>query len=217
MSEQRDPPRLRGALLDAGRSELPDAARLAAIAAKLGPIVGGGAGGGGSAAAATTAKTSALAKIAFGVVVGSAIVVGSIVGLQRRGEAPVAIVVTATAAAEAPASIEPLASSVVVARPSLARGATPRTVEAGDPTAEVKLLERAQDALRSRPAEALALCTEHERTFQRGMLAQEREVIAIEALVKLGRMDDARARADRFAAAHPSSSHQRRIDALLAR
>ncbi|MBX3225215.1 MAG: hypothetical protein KF795_32160, partial [Labilithrix sp.] len=84
------------------------------------------------------------------------------------------------------------------------------------PEAEVRLLERAQDALRSRPAEALALADDHARRFPQGMLAQEREVIAIEALVKTGRTSDARARAARFKARFPGSSHTRRIDALVA-
>jgi hypothetical protein len=222
MSDEQDPPRLRDAFLDAGRSELPDEARLAAIAAKLGPIVGGAAGGGGAAAVAT-AKTGAVAKIVAGVVLASVIVVTAVVGVQKLSSPvagpPVAIVTaTATAIPITPPSIEPLASAVVVVKPAPRGSVVARDVQGeDDPTAEVKLLERAQDALRSRPADALALCTEHERRFPHGMLAQEREVIAIEALVKEGRMPDATARADRFAATHPSSTHQRRIDALLGR
>ncbi len=83
------------------------------------------------------------------------------------------------------------------------------------PQAEVKLLERAQDALRSQPAEALALCNDHAKRFPSGMLVQEREMIAIEALSKLGRKDEARARADRFKARFPGSSHTRRLETLL--
>jgi hypothetical protein len=222
MSEERDPPRLRDPFLDAGKSELPDEARLAAIAAKLGPIVGGAAGGG--AAAVATAKTGVVAKVVAGVVLASVIVVGSVVGVQKLSTPtagpPVAIVTAAPVPIpEVPASIEPLPSAVIVTKPTAPHASVgARDVPAeDDPTAEVKLLERAQDALRSRPADALALCTEHERRFPRGMLAQEREVIAIEALVKEGRIPDATARADRFAAAHPSSTHQRRIDALLGR
>ena len=78
------------------------------------------------------------------------------------------------------------------------------------------MLERAQDALKSRPREALALCDEHARAFPNGMLAQEREVIAIEALMKTGREQEARARAARFASRYPGSSHARRVDTLLA-
>ena len=86
-----------------------------------------------------------------------------------------------------------------------------------DPAEEVKLLERAYLAVKTRPAEALALATEHARRYPSGMLAQEREVIAIEALLALGRGAEAKARADRFRARFPGSSHTRRIDAMLSR
>jgi outer membrane protein assembly factor BamD (BamD/ComL family) len=79
----------------------------------------------------------------------------------------------------------------------------------------VKLLERAQDALKTRPDEALALCNEHAKSYPNGMLAQEREVIAIEALVKMGRTAEAKSRADRFRARFPGSSHMRRIDTIV--
>jgi outer membrane protein assembly factor BamD (BamD/ComL family) len=85
------------------------------------------------------------------------------------------------------------------------------------PEAEVKLVQRAQDALRSsRPAEALALCNDHTKRFPNGMVTQECEVIAIEALVKTGRKDEARKRADRFKARFPGSAAIRRLDVLLA-
>jgi len=79
----------------------------------------------------------------------------------------------------------------------------------------VQLLERAQDALRSRPSEALTLADHHARRFPQGLLVQEREVIAIEALVKTGRKADAKARAARFESSFPGSSHTRRIRILL--
>ena len=41
------------------------------------------------------------------------------------------------------------------------------------------------------------------------------EVIAIDALVRLGRRPEAETRAARFAKAYPGSSHKTRIDALL--
>jgi hypothetical protein len=46
-------------------------------------------------------------------------------------------------------------------------------------------------------------------------MAQEREVIAIDALMRLGRADGAKARAGRFHAAWPDSAHGRRVDALV--
>jgi hypothetical protein len=47
------------------------------------------------------------------------------------------------------------------------------------------------------------------------VLAQERDVLAIQALIALGRTDEARARRERFLAAYPGSAHKRRLDALF--
>ncbi|WP_437319723.1 hypothetical protein [Sorangium sp. So ce385] len=84
-----------------------------------------------------------------------------------------------------------------------------------DAETETSLLQRAQDALGARPAEALALTDVHRARFPSGALSQEREVIAIGALKALGRGGEARARADRFVAEHPSSAYRRRIEVLV--
>ncbi|WP_437946636.1 hypothetical protein WME98_37960 [Sorangium sp. So ce296] len=84
-----------------------------------------------------------------------------------------------------------------------------------DAETETGLLQRAQDALGARPAEALALTDVHRARFPSGALSQEREVIAIGALKALGRGGEARARADRFVAEHPSSAYRRRIEVLV--
>ncbi|WP_049949504.1 hypothetical protein [Sorangium cellulosum] len=84
-----------------------------------------------------------------------------------------------------------------------------------DAETETGLLQRAQDALGARPAEALALTDVHRARFPGGALSQEREVIAIGALKALGRGGEARARADRFVAEHPSSAYRRRIEVLV--
>jgi hypothetical protein len=79
----------------------------------------------------------------------------------------------------------------------------------------VTLLRDAQDALRTAPAAALFLADEHAARFPAGVLAQEREVIAIEALIKTGRREEARARAARFLAAIPRTAYRPRVEALL--
>ena len=84
------------------------------------------------------------------------------------------------------------------------------------PEAEVKLVTRAQDALAPHPAEALALCNDHAKRFPKGIVVQECEVIAVSALVKLGRRDEARARAARFKTRFPGSTSIRRLDVILA-
>jgi hypothetical protein len=80
---------------------------------------------------------------------------------------------------------------------------------------EDALLHRAHAASSSDPRQALALTAEHARRFPNGMLAHEREVLAIEALARLGRRDDARARATAFSASYPGSPYQSRVDDAL--
>ncbi len=80
---------------------------------------------------------------------------------------------------------------------------------------EALLVRSAERLLGSEPARALALTEERRRRFPGGALAQEAEVVAIEALLKLGRREDAAARAKTFEASHPGSVHARRLRALF--
>ncbi len=82
------------------------------------------------------------------------------------------------------------------------------------PEEEIVLLERAEAALTNDPAAALALTQILEQNYPRGALAQEREAIAIEALAKLGRREEAQVRLQRFLAAHPESPHRMRLERL---
>jgi hypothetical protein len=87
---------------------------------------------------------------------------------------------------------------------------------AEDPlTAEAGLLEQARRSLASDPALSLALLDEHARRFPRGMLHVEREVLAIDALVRGGRRAEAEARAARLRAAAPGSLYQARLARIL--
>ncbi len=92
-----------------------------------------------------------------------------------------------------------------------AAGASPETPA----ESESALLQRAQRALGSSPSAALTLAGEHAARYPAGMLAQEREVIAISALVGMGRTGEARSRAAAFLAAHPRSAHRPRIEGLV--
>jgi hypothetical protein len=85
----------------------------------------------------------------------------------------------------------------------------------GEGETEIDLLRRAQQALPARPQEALAAAEEHQRHFPGGVLAQEREVIVVSALVALGRRDEARSRARRFAETYPRSAHRAGVEALV--
>jgi hypothetical protein len=81
---------------------------------------------------------------------------------------------------------------------------------------EGALLLQARRELTSDPAGALALAREHARRFPAGALVPEREVLAIEALARLGRTSDARRRLELFRARFPQSPHISRLDALIA-
>ena len=81
---------------------------------------------------------------------------------------------------------------------------------------ELSLLARANHALAKSPAFALTLADEHTRRFPDSGMDQERELIAITALVDLGQTGEAQRRAARFSRAHPGSVYQGRIEKALA-
>jgi hypothetical protein len=78
----------------------------------------------------------------------------------------------------------------------------------------VEHLARLRALEASDPAQALAVAAEGDRRFASGLFVQERQAIAITALVRLGRGAEARARAEAFLAAHPRSSFAERIQRL---
>ena len=77
---------------------------------------------------------------------------------------------------------------------------------------EVALLKSAQAAINAgRPAEALSKLAEHARRFPHGKLNESCEVARIVALCDSGQKTAARAAADRFLAARPSSPFASRV------
>ena len=80
---------------------------------------------------------------------------------------------------------------------------------------EAALVQRAERLLDADPAAALRLTDERRRRFPTGALDQEAEVVAIDALLRLGRRADATTRARTFEAAHAGSLHARRIKRLM--
>ena len=129
-----------------------------------------------------------------------------------------------------PPSFRPLPLPGVTASPAASAGLDPAAPAAGagppsgpaivepDLTVgetESAILQRAQDALRGDPAQALALTDLHLARFPGGRLAQEREVLAVQALLGMGRAAEARARATRFLASFPTSTGRRRLEVLI--
>jgi hypothetical protein len=126
----------------------------------------------------------------------------------REVSAPRAL---ATESPVAPTPEAPTSESI----PSPAEIPSPAQIANPPPESELALLQRAGDRLRSDPAGALDLAQEHADRFPSGALAQEREVIAIEALVGLHRYSEARDRAQRFVRDFPGSAHRLHIQSLM--
>jgi outer membrane protein assembly factor BamD (BamD/ComL family) len=81
--------------------------------------------------------------------------------------------------------------------------------------AERALVDRARSALgRGDTTASLDAVAAHEARFPRGRLTEERELVAIQALVRRGETGAAKARADRFRRAHPKSVFVPAIDRL---
>lgn len=226
-------------LLRAARADLPAEDRLQGILTGLGPALGGpgvtgahvpaihgtGPAATGVTSTATGLKIATIAKVGVAALLTLSAATGGYlltsptipppVVPQRAsvGAAP-----PATAAAPSsgpqPAVDVPRAASQVPVAASAAPTETP-SVPRADGVSEIALLDAAQDALPSDPAAALVLADSHAARFPHGALAQEREVIAIEALSRLGRIDEAKHRARRFARDFPGSAHGPRIESLL--
>lgn len=88
---------------------------------------------------------------------------------------------------------------------------TPEDLLAG----EVALLDRARASLSGDPAEALRLAGEHAARYPRGKLGAEREMVAIDALRRLGSSGEARARAESLLAGAKGSLYEERIRKMI--
>ncbi|MEP7122812.1 MAG: hypothetical protein ABJE95_17940 [Byssovorax sp.] len=78
---------------------------------------------------------------------------------------------------------------------------------------ESRRLAEARDALRRGDASgALSLLSDLQRAVPGGILGQEREALAIEALAKSGRTSEARTRAQAFLQAYPQSPHAPHVE-----
>ncbi len=98
--------------------------------------------------------------------------------------------------------------------PSTWGGAVPLAPEApvdAGSSADLAPLEEARRVLAGNPSRALYLALRDERTS--GGVVEEREVVIIEALVRLGRAGEARERAARFLRLFPVSTHREEVAA----
>lgn len=102
--------------------------------------------------------------------------------------------------------------------PTPPRATTDRNAQVGAGMGcEAALLERARRLLANDPTSALRLADEHARNYASGHLSLEREYIAVDALVRLGRSVEARQRAEGLTANDPGGLYTRRVQKLLGR
>jgi hypothetical protein len=94
---------------------------------------------------------------------------------------------------------------------------TPAPAPAPQLDAERALLDDARAALtRGEATRSLEDLTRHEKTYPTPMLGEERDALRVEALVKAGRYEEARARADAFRKSAPKSLFLSAVDAAIA-
>lgn len=143
--------------------------------------------------------------------------------------APVATVDASPTVAPSPPSTPPslVSEDAGVPIPAVDAGsarvaAAPRPAPAawrgggGDLAAETAMIDRAHAALaRSQAQTALDVAEGHARRFPRGQLAENRESVAIQALVTLGRAVEARERAAAFHRRWPDGLFREQVDAAL--
>lgn len=225
------------ALLEAERSATPAAAALERVWSRVVggvvPPTGGGPGAGragagsGSGWLASNAVSVAAATFVVGAVVGASLhavlqaPAPERVVYVERPAAPIAMAPPPPASSLAPETPPPSPTALPTASlsvPSAHASARAAPSSSGSSLqAERALLDDARSALGSHDAAAaLTLLADHDRRFPRGQLGEEREALAIQALVMLGRNDEARARAAHFRATSPNSLFLPAVDAALA-
>jgi hypothetical protein len=91
--------------------------------------------------------------------------------------------------------------------------ATEREIDALE--REASLLESARASLANAPARALELVERHAASFPNGKLAVERELVAVDALERLGRRSEARARGEALLRRASGNIYEDRIRRLL--
>lgn len=142
--------------------------------------------------------------------------------LMRAPERPAAPAVPSSAPAPAPAPSAEVSADAPAPPPpvpssSAIRGPTATASPKSPRPSEDELLARARGRLQASPAAALSSTEDHARLYPRGQLVEEREVIAIDALVRLGRRAEAEARARSFLATHPQSIFRTKVTQLVGR
>jgi hypothetical protein len=201
-------------LLQQARADVGTDAELARLEAQLAPSLWPAGGGPGAAGGGAAAAKGTLVKL--GAIVVTAGAAGGIWFSATR-EAPPSPVSPPKHAGESspPAISAPSLDTPPVLTAPKAEAPVAPARRPGPALSETDLLGQAQAALAKNPHKALGLAEQHRRGFPAGMLAQERDVIAIEALTRMGRTEQARGLAARFLKKYPGSAHRRKVEDLV--
>jgi type IV secretory pathway VirB10-like protein len=217
------PDAVRALLRDAPGTRRMTADDRARTRARLAPLAGVAVGVGSFAWLQGAAIGAGLAVLTVGAVeIGSAVVSHEPPGnpapaasvVYQRPRAPASPASTAPSPVEPPAPVAPSApepSPRPAARPTEA----PPPRDADTLAEEAALLERARASLGTSPAGALAITEEHAAKFPGGKLSVERELLAIDALRRLGRVAEARSRGEALLSRAQGSLYEDRIRKLL--
>jgi len=108
----------------------------------------------------------------------------------------------------------PTAAPAAVAS-STARSKNTPTRDAPPSASELEAARRAQAMLVSEPGRALAMADQLSRDFPSGEFVQEREAIAVEALARLGRKEEARERARALLRRFPRTPYAARLEMVI--
>jgi len=120
--------------------------------------------------------------------------------------------------APTPATPAPNQHRTAKAAPKPAAPTAPRTEDRDDLLQrEVQQLRQIRQLVASSPGQALALANEGHKSFRGGVLYQEREALALQALSVLGRKSELDARGERYLRAFPNGSFSTRVRQLLGR
>jgi hypothetical protein len=204
------------ALLEAERQRVAPGEALGRIASRL-AVAPVAATGGAAKAGWLASHAGKVALVAF--------VAGGAAGATAQAVAtkppePRIVYIEKAAPPSAAAPAPPVPSAVVLPPPPVVAPPLPPRVapstSASSLSAERALLDRARSELASgNAARAVVLLDEHAHRFQKPQLAEEREALAIQSLVALGRYDEARAEAARFRAMNPGSLFLPAIEASV--
>jgi hypothetical protein len=147
---------------------------------------------------------------------------------------PVPAALPPGAVSAAPVEVSPRHDAAPVTAPSAPPALAPSAKRRAEPThdasplpesapiggeaiveSEVELLKKARSALSADPSQAFALSEQCRARYPSGAYAQEREYIAIVALARMGRSDEARSRAALFRMHYKNSAYLPRLTQLL--